>query len=266
MAGTDRRSSPRATLRGEAIVYVGSERVSCRTVDVGKGGMALASPVGRAPGQFLRVNFHLNGGSRMLDADAVLVRDSPRDDEHIWGLMFQKLDPMMTHWITEYVEKGAEPASPRPRARSPQTTAPSPPARAPVSPQRSRPTPAATTFPRRKRPTPARTVQAPPPEPEKAPTAAAERVDPEPEREPSVAAMNVEPPPPERLSARRARYEEPPPPERLTSAAHSAPRRKKTAKERHHERMEAVRSQRELVDLYREAVKTLRAEHDKKKR
>jgi hypothetical protein len=91
-------------------------------------------------------------------------------------------------------------------------------------------------------------------------------VDPVVEREAPTAAKNVEPPPPARLSARRARYEEPPPPARLTSAPRPTAGRKKSAKERHHERMEAVRSQRELVDLYREAVKNLRAEHSKKKK
>jgi hypothetical protein len=261
---------------------MGSERVACRTVDVGMGGMALASPVARAPGQFLRVNFHLNGGSRMLDADAVLVRDSPKDSEHIWGLMFQKLDPVMTRWISDYVEKGEDPAPPSPPSMpprmatpsatprapvSPRGSTPSATPRAPASPQRSRPTPAATTFPPRKRPTPARTIPASPPEPEKPSTAEVEQVDPVAEREAPSAAKYVEPPPPARLSARRTRNEEPPPPARLTSAPRAAGAgKKKSAKDRHRERMEAVRSQRELVDLYREAVKNLRAEHSKKKR
>jgi hypothetical protein len=198
MRDEERRATPRAAVRSEVTVFVGSERLACTTVDVGAGGMALSSPVARDPGQFLRVNFQLEHKDRIFDADAVLVRDQPENSHHIWGVRFLGLDPTTSEKLTQFVELESE-------ALTPKTTAVS-------------------------------------------------------------SARAEEPPPPARITsrpagARTARAEEPPPPARITSRA-----RKGVGTQNARGRFQGSRTaaNRELAELYRDAVKNLRS--DRKRR
>lgn len=222
MSGSDRRAAPRVSLDGDAIVFLGSQRVPVRAVNVGGGGMAVAAPMEQSPGQFLRVNFHLDGSSRMYDADAILVRNHPHGGEHIWGLMFQALDPKLQSKVEAFVRDGPQAVRSGPHIQ----------ASTPPSPAQTR-----------------RVIASEPPPPTRM-TATARR------------AAAAEPPPPSRMTAapRRAAAAEPPPPARMTATTRkdTKPAREKTAKERHRERMEALRTQRELLSLYRDAVKDVK--------
>lgn len=105
-AARERRTQPRVKLVGSAVAFMADQRIDCRTVDVSTSGIALWSPVTRAPGHFLRVNFSLatpGGIPRWYDADGVVVRVEPRASGVVLGVQFLVIDDRVARDVHAYV-------------------------------------------------------------------------------------------------------------------------------------------------------------------
>ena len=99
---SDRRSSPRIPLFGEATIQVGAERFEGRLVDVGTGGLAVLSPR-PPPGGFLRVSFRLGSDSSVMDLDGVVVRSRRCGRDSLWGVQLHGNDPGTRTRLRDYV-------------------------------------------------------------------------------------------------------------------------------------------------------------------
>jgi len=102
----DRRGQPRAELTGTAVAFLADQRVECRGIDISTTGIALLTPVMRAPGQFLRVNFSLappGGIPRWYDADGIVVRVDRTASGVVLGVQFVVIDDRVVRSVHEYV-------------------------------------------------------------------------------------------------------------------------------------------------------------------
>jgi len=100
----NKRCYPRAPLAADAIIYLGSSRLMCTTVDVGLGGIALNCPFPSEPGTFLQIDFTLPNVPRWVSAKALLVRNQQNESSRIWGLKFKTLHRSAAKLISEYVD------------------------------------------------------------------------------------------------------------------------------------------------------------------
>lgn len=110
-AAKERRSQPRVQLAGAAVAFMADQRIDCRTVDVSTSGIALWSPVTRAPGHFLRVNFSLStpgGIPRWYDADGVVVRVQSRASGVLLGVQFLVIDDRVARDLHAYVMRNLD--------------------------------------------------------------------------------------------------------------------------------------------------------------
>jgi hypothetical protein len=128
-AAKERRSQPRVPLAGTAVAFMADQRIDCRSIDVSTSGIALWSPVTRAPGHFLRVNFSLSlpgGIPRWYDADGVVVRVEPRASGVLLGVQFLVIDDRVARDVHAYVMRNLSPAT-RPTATTRMPDAENPP-------------------------------------------------------------------------------------------------------------------------------------------
>lgn len=121
-AAKERRSQPRVPLVGSAVAFMADQRIDCRTIDVSTSGIALWSPVTRAPGHFLRVNFSLSvpgGIPRWYDADGVVVRVEPRASGVLLGVQFLVIDDRVARDVHAYVTRNLDGRRPTGNTRIP---------------------------------------------------------------------------------------------------------------------------------------------------
>lgn len=122
----DRRLSPRCAYSATAIVYVGSEQLVCRAVDISSGGMLIIPPNRRERGSFLRINLSLPSFDEVLDIDAIVVREAEVNGRYAWGVAFHEPEPRVVKLLAAFVQWGlarsrhaseaAEPTPPAPVA------------------------------------------------------------------------------------------------------------------------------------------------------
>jgi len=116
----ERRCASRVALEIPASVFVGSDRLPCRLLNVSTTGIGLASTFRRPPGAWVRVLFQLPGQAETIDADALLVRSAERGPEVEWGIKFVNLGSEVTAQLQEYVgcvlpiHPGADPGAQAP--------------------------------------------------------------------------------------------------------------------------------------------------------
>lgn len=151
VTGAERRNGRRVALSCDATVFTGMGTLTCRAVDLAEKGIGLNSPHPQKPGQYLRINFTLDG-RRWLDADGVVVRQATAGRQHRLGVRFEGLDPASAEALRCYIghdRAAMEPAGsnqpdpPIPTTAAPraaQMVEPPPPAKLRGTPRRSVPT------------------------------------------------------------------------------------------------------------------------------
>ncbi len=228
VTGTDRRKSPRTPYPATALVYVGNEQYTCRVADLSKDGLQIYPPVRQGVGTFLRLNIPLPALDKVLDVDGFVVRENEKDGEYSWGVQLHEPSPRATALIEAYVnwDRAQEPGAEAPRrlkAESAQW--------APVS---------ALSNGEAKPEDPGPPV--PPSEPEEPPDATCEESEPSFDERPTQTHTRVEAPVEEGQS--------------VTSQFRAAAiKQRKDDDERWAERQEKAKAEKELRDLYAEALK-----------
>lgn len=88
-----------------ALLYVASERYTCRILDLGKAGLLLAPPAERAPGRYGRLNLSLPAFEQMVDIDG-LITDSHRElGIPFWSVAFIDPPDEASELIDRYLER-----------------------------------------------------------------------------------------------------------------------------------------------------------------
>jgi len=102
--GKERRGSPRTDYSATAIVYLGNEQFSCRIADLSRTGLLLFPPVRQATGTFLRLNISLPALDQFLDVDGFVMREAEKDGYYTWGVQFHQPSAEAEALIETYVE------------------------------------------------------------------------------------------------------------------------------------------------------------------
>lgn len=120
----ERKRASRTAVEIPAIVFVGSDRLQCRLLNVSATGIALASSSRRPRGAWVRIHFQLPGQLEITEADAVLVRSDERGPEAEWGVEFLNLRPEARAQLHEFVDC-VPTIHPGPEAAEPEVGTPS---------------------------------------------------------------------------------------------------------------------------------------------
>lgn len=117
MNGRDRRKSPRTSYPAAALVYVGNEQHSCQVADLSKDGLLIYPPVRQGVGTFVRLNVPLPALDQVLDVDGFVVREDDRDGRYTWGVQLHEPSPRAAALIEAYVnwDRAQEPGAEAPR-------------------------------------------------------------------------------------------------------------------------------------------------------
>ena len=100
----ERRSSPRTEYSATAIVYLGNEQFTCRIADLSRTGLLVFPPVRRGSGTFVRLNISLPALEQVLDVDGFVMREAERDGYYTWGVQFHQPSARAAALIETYVE------------------------------------------------------------------------------------------------------------------------------------------------------------------
>ena len=101
----NRRLSPRVALGIPVACRFDDTIVAARTLDLGKGGLAVWTTTPLAPGTAVNVRFRLPATERAVEAQSRVVW---RDRRHGMGLRFERVDSADQAAIDEFVDRNAE--------------------------------------------------------------------------------------------------------------------------------------------------------------
>jgi uncharacterized protein (TIGR02266 family) len=98
----NRRASPRVALSVTVSLRVDNVIASAVSANVSKGGLQLRTMSPLPVGRRLRVRFRLPGGSREIDAEALVAWSDARSG---MGIQFERLDPQAQTELDDYVDR-----------------------------------------------------------------------------------------------------------------------------------------------------------------
>lgn len=251
--GRERRGSPRTSYSETAIVYLGNEQFSSRLADLSRSGLLVFPPMRQGPGTFLRLNISLPALDTVLDVDAFVVREDEKDGYYTWGVQFHELSAEAGALIDTYVkwDRNREVHSVKPDPGSisvemeKKRTGPDFPAVEfawdPDGGPGSQPLPETAAPPRKQAPAPV-TKQAPSPAQVQPPPTTGESSSPQNEQAPASAVLEVDAAPKQSITSKFREVQA---------------QQRREADERWQERQEKAKAEKELLDLYADALKNL---------
>lgn len=101
----ERRKKPRVPLEGEALVFQGSERIACKSLNISENGVAVLSPVHGKRGLFVRVQLCFLSMAKWLPFDGILIRLEEKDGRYLWGIRFEGMESWVTASVETYISE-----------------------------------------------------------------------------------------------------------------------------------------------------------------
>lgn len=104
-SSSERRTAPRVSFVGQAVVRASGRHVPCTTVNLSSTGMLLLPAASARVGLSMRVMFEVKDFLGPLDLDAVLAREADYRGHYGWGIQFSELQHRVDTLLQLYVKK-----------------------------------------------------------------------------------------------------------------------------------------------------------------